>query len=202
MLPLQQNLLGRGEPAFDQSFQGIRRWALDDSAWYEYLADWVDGEQALFASLAASTRWQQQQRPMYQRTVAVPRLVASLPKDGPGHPLIPRMQRALEARYDSDFPSVTLALYRDGNDSVAWHGDYVARERAEAVIATVSLGAPRRFLMRPKGGGRSLARSLGYGDLRVMGGSCQRTWEHSIPKVSKADPRMVIMFRSQYGRGA
>jgi alkylated DNA repair dioxygenase AlkB len=202
-MPIQRSLLGRGEPAFDAAFGGMQRRALDGGAWYEYLADWVDGQESLFEALAASTRWQQQERPMYERTVVVPRLVASLPQDGPGHPLIPQMQRALEARYHSDFPMVTMALYRDGNDSVAWHGDYVAREREEAVIATVSLGSPRRFLLRPKGGGgRSLAMSLGWGDLIVMGGTCQRTWEHSIPKVKQADPRLVIMFRSEYGRGA
>jgi alkylated DNA repair dioxygenase AlkB len=78
---------------------------------------------------------------------------------------------------------------------VAWHGDYVARRMTEALVATVSVGAPRRFLLRPKGGGPSIALSLGEGDLLVMGGSCQRTWDHCVPKVKRAEPRIAIMFR-------
>jgi alkylated DNA repair dioxygenase AlkB len=128
--------------------------------------------------------------------VDVPRLVASLPEDGPGHPLLARMREALTARYGERFERIGLALYRDGNDSVAWHGDYVARELPEAVVATVSLGEPRRFLLRPAAGGPSRAYQLGRGDLIVMGGTCQRTWRHAIPKVSGvAGPRVVVMFR-------
>ena len=79
--------------------------------------------------------------------------------------------------------------------SVAFHGDYVAREMDRALVATVSVGAPRRFLMRPTGGGKSIALTLGWGDLLVMGGTCQRTWQHAIPKVKHALPRIAIMFR-------
>jgi alkylated DNA repair dioxygenase AlkB len=78
---------------------------------------------------------------------------------------------------------------------VAWHGDTVARELPNALVATVSVGAPRRFSLRPKGGGRSLSLSLGWGDLLVMGGTIQRTWQHSVPKTASAAPRISIMFR-------
>jgi alkylated DNA repair dioxygenase AlkB len=90
---------------------------------------------------------------------------------------------------------VSLGYYRNGEESVAWHGDYVARKLPTAQVATISVGEPRRFLLRPKGGGRSLALRLGWGDLLVMGGSCQRTFEHSIPKVAHAGPRIAIMLR-------
>jgi alkylated DNA repair dioxygenase AlkB len=93
---------------------------------------------------------------------------------------------------------VSAGWYRDGNDSVAFHGDRIARERAEAVVATVSLGGARRFLIRPKSGGESRSFSLGHGDLVVMGGSCQRTWEHGIPKSKSAEPRIALMFRHRY----
>jgi len=86
-------------------------------------------------------------------------------------------------------------LYRDGSDSVAWHGDYLARTLENALVATVSVGAARRFLLRPAGGGRSIALQLGLGDLLVMGGTIQRTWQHAVPKVARADPRIVVMFR-------
>jgi len=95
---------------------------------------------------------------------------------------------------------MTAALYRDGNDSVALHGDTTARDMIEAIVATVSLGAPRRFMLRPTEGGASIAMPLGRGDLVVMGGTCQRTWRHGIPKVASAGPRIALMFRPAWAR--
>ena len=195
MLPRTQSLLGGGAPAIDASFARLRRQPLDATAWFDYQPDFVSGHEALFGALCASTSWRTLEREMYEQTVVVPRLVAALPDDGPGHPLLEDIRAALSARYATAFPRTGLALYRDGEDSVAWHGDYIARELPEAVVATVSLGEPRRFLLRPKGGGASRALTLGWGDLIVMGGSCQRTWQHCIPKVARAAPRLVIMFR-------
>jgi alkylated DNA repair dioxygenase AlkB len=195
LLTGQQSLFGGGEPTIDETLAHVRRVPLADGAWIEHQAGWLKGQQALMEVLAANTRWHQQQREMYEKTVVVPRLVASLPEDGPGHPLLEAMRRALSARHGTVFERTGLALYRDGNDSVAWHGDYVARELPEAVVATVSLGEPRRFLLRPAAGGASLGFTLGWGDLIVMGGTCQRTWRHSIPKVASAAPRMVVVFR-------
>jgi alkylated DNA repair dioxygenase AlkB len=191
----QQSLWRAGAPAIDRGFAGIRRIPLAHGAWLEHAPAWVSGEAQLFAALERSTRWRQERVRMYDRTVDVPRLIASLPDDGPGHPLLGEMEAALAARYATALPHVALALYRDGNDSVAWHGDRVARDLDEAVIATVSLGEPRRFLLRPAAGGEARAFTLGWGDLIVMGGSCQRTWRHAIPKQRHADPRMVIVFR-------
>lgn len=202
MLAGQLSLLGGGEPAIDERFSSLKRRALDDGAWIDHQAGWVSGHSALFEALAASTRWQQTEREMYERTVAVPRLIAALPADGPGHPLIERMRSALNRHYGSSFERTGLALYRDGQDSVAWHGDYIARELPEAIVATVSLGEPRRFLVRPKVSApservsaASIAYRLGWGDLIVMGGTCQRTHQHAIPKVARGGQRLVIMFR-------
>ena len=78
---------------------------------------------------------------------------------------------------------------------VAWHGDYVARRMPQALVATVSVGEPRTFLLRKTGGGRSMALKLGWGDLLVMGGSCQRTFQHAIPKAARAGSRIAIMYR-------
>lgn len=194
--PTQPTLFDRGAPAFDpELLPRARRVALDDSAWIEHLPSFVTGEDALLAELVRSTNWRRERREMYDRIVDVPRLVASLPEDGPMHPLLPRIAAALSARYGVDFTRVGLGYYRNGADSVAWHGDYVARELPEAVVATVSLGAPRRFLLRPREGGLSQAFMLGRGDLFVMGGACQRTWRHSVPKVASALPRLAVMFR-------
>ena len=120
--------------------------------------------------------------------------------------MISERRRALAARYATELPYLTLALYRDGRDSVAFHGDRVARNMPEALVATVSLGEPRRFLLRPhpernRGAPRrSVALSLGWGDLVVMGGACQRTWQHGIRKVAAAGPRMAVMFRPDWYR--
>jgi alkylated DNA repair dioxygenase AlkB len=191
----QLSLLGNGDPSLEPGWGSLQHMQLDASAWVEYRPSWVQGQQALMDALCTSTTWHQQRREMYDREVAVPRLVANLPDDGPGHPLLEQMRSALAARYDMEFPRTGLALYRDGNDSVAWHGDTIARDLPAAVVATVSLGQPRRFLLRPAGGGASRAFRLGWGDLIVMGGSCQRTWRHCIPKLAHADPRLVLMFR-------
>jgi alkylated DNA repair dioxygenase AlkB len=198
----QRSLFGGGETAVDGTFATLRRIELDPSAWVDYAPGWLAGHDRLLGHLVRTTRWHQPRREMYDREVDVPRLVASLPDDGPGHPAIEAMRQALSVRYAVELPHVSFGYYRDGRDSVAWHGDYVAREMDEALVATVSLGEPRRFLLRPTGGGASLAFTLGWGDLLVMGGSSQRTWQHAVPKVAHADPRLAVMFRPTWYREA
>src|SRR3954447_10787623 len=191
----QLTLFGNEEPRCDESFGALERIELAGDAWIDLVPGWLRGHANVFDTLARETAWRSEDRKMYDRVVEVPRLYAMLPRDGPGHAVIDEMRHALDAHYGTAFEHVTLALYRDGRDSVAWHGDYVARKLPEALVATVSVGAPRRFLLRPCGGGRSLGYSLGWGDLVVMGGSCQRTYQHAVPKVARAEPRIAIMFR-------
>jgi alkylated DNA repair dioxygenase AlkB len=133
---------------------------------------------------------------MYERVVDVPRLVATWPEDGPGHPLLPEMREALAVHYARPLPRVSLAAYRSGQDSVAFHGDRLGPARDDAIVAIVALGTRRRFLLRPTGGGRSRALDLGAGDLLVMGGTCQSTWEHALPKVAHAGLRISVQLRS------
>ena len=139
---------------------------------------------------------------MFDRTVAVPRLVSSHPGDAPGpHPLLDRARTALADHYrglpGADLATTGLCLYRDGRDSVAWHGDTIGRSATEdTLVAIVSFGSPRARARRPRGGGPSRAFPLGHGDLLVMGGSCQRTWEHAVPKTARAvGPRVSVQFR-------
>ncbi len=106
---------------------------------------------------------------------------------------------SLSAHYEVRFDSVGLNLYRDGTDSVAWHRDRIPAEIVDPVVALVSLGEPRTFLLRPYGGGRSRACKLGQGDLFVTGGQTQRRFEHSVPKVKSSGPRMSIAFRHGVG---
>jgi alkylated DNA repair dioxygenase AlkB len=185
--------------ALDTTFHGALRTELpaatDEAAWVEYVPAWLSGHQVLFEELRRSVRWRQEERQMYERRVQVPRLYATLPADGPLPDILQRAARLLSERYGEAFERISLGYYRDGQDSVAWHGDYVARTMRRALVATISLGAPRPFLLRPSAGGRSLVWSLGWGDLIVMGGSCQRSWQHCVPKRRQAAPRISVMFR-------
>ena len=191
----QLSLFGREEPSFDGEFRALRRTELGEGAWLDLASGWAKGSASLFETLRTGLRWRSERREMYERVVHVPRLFAVLPDDGEGHPILEAMRRVLSDHYGEDFTRMSAAYYRDGNDSVAWHGDTVARKLPNALVATLSLGGPRRFLIRKPGGGKSLAFSLGAGDLVVMGGSCQRTFQHSIPKVKLAPPRISVMFR-------
>lgn len=184
-------------PAFDPEFRALERHELGLGAWIDRVPGWVRGDASLFAELARDLDWRHERRPMYDRVVDVPRLLARVP----AHDLVEAMRVALSARYGEVFVHVTAALYRDGRDSVAFHGDTTARDMLEATVATVSLGAPRKFLVKPTEGGRSRAFALGGGDLVVMGGTCQRTHRHAIPKVAHAEPRIALMFRPSWARG-
>ena len=109
--------------------------------------------------------------------------------------VVEEMASALGGRYRTRFVSVWVNFYRGGGDSVAWHSDRIGIDPAGSMVAIVSLGGPRRFLLRPAGGGRSRSFTLASGDLLVMGGACQQNWEHSVPKVAAAPPRMSVTFR-------
>jgi alkylated DNA repair dioxygenase AlkB len=194
--PVEQvTLFGSGEPRLDAELRGLRRCVLDAQAWIDQLPGWLEGHQALFEALRETTRWRHQRRRMYERIVDVPRLVASLPEDGPGHPVLELAAAALSGHYGRPLDRVSLAYYRDGRDSVAWHGDRLGRLVDDTVVAILSVGAPRRFLLRPAAGGPARSFELGWGDLLVMGGRCQRTWRHSVPKAALAGPRISVQFR-------
>ncbi len=182
----------------DASFSGLDRIQLDEASWLDFAPHWVLGADRLFDELVQRANWQQWSRYMYDKVVADPRLTAFWHADG-GLPLEPpsleRMRSLLSDRYGAVFDSVGMNLYRDGRDSVAWHRDRIAKEIPAPIVVLVSLGEPRRFLVRPHGGGRSKAFRLGGGDLLVTGGRFQRQWEHAVPKVARAGPRISIAFR-------
>ena len=193
---VQGSLFGFAPVGFDDSFSELRRVQLDDEAWLDYCPMWLSGDENLFTTLVDQAEWSQPVVRMYDREVLTPRLVARIQPNI--HPAIPEIIDSLSERYEIRLDQVSAGWYRDGHDSVAYHGDRIARERPRSIVATVSLGAARRFLIRPKEGGQATSFSLGHGDLVVMGGSSQRTWEHAVPKVSSADPRIAFMFRHIY----
>lgn len=196
----QPTLFDAGAAAFDRDFSRLTRRELAEGAWVDHAPRWLEGADGLFEDLLRVAPWQSRVVHMYDRKVAEPRLTArwSLDEDAAPLPILAEMAEALGQRYQVRFTSVGCNLYRDGSDSVAWHGDRIARDLPEATIAIVSLGHARSFRLRPKGGGASLQYKLGGGDLLVMGGSCQRTWDHAVPKVRSAAPRISVTFRHAY----
>ena len=185
---------------FDRSFQGIERIDLAEGAWIDRQPGWASQPDVLFATCLEALDWKEGVERIRGAEVPRPRLVASfgsgeLPS---GLEVVGDMSEALSDRYGVRLERITCNLYRDGRDSVAWHGDRIARNLPEATVAILSLGEPRPFRVRPKGGGRSMGWPAGRGDLIVMGGSCQRTHDHSIPKVAQAGPRIAVMFRHRY----
>ncbi len=182
--------------------RSAHRTPLDSTAWIDHLPNWLAGSQSVFDTVRAAGAWRAERRSMYDRVVDVPRLICWYgPDETPPHPLLATARSALTAHYRNDLPegfsSIAGCLYRDGRDSVAWHGDTIGRGRTEdTLVAIISLGAPRALLLRPLGGGRSLRFMLGHGDLLVMGGSCQRTWQHAIAKTRRpVGPRVSIQLR-------
>ena len=195
----QPSLLAAAEePDIERSFSGLRRIHLDEGSWVDHAPGWVSGADRLFEEVLFGRPWEQRSRRMYDQRVEEPRLTAPWNADS-GRPLEPpileEIRGVLSERYRRAFDSVGFYLYRDGRDSVAWHADRIAAEIEEPIVALVSLGEPRKFLLRPKGGGASRAFLVGHGDLLVTGGKTQRMWEHSVPKVSRAGPRISLAYR-------
>src|SRR3954471_13601912 len=192
---LQRCLLGGGDPRVDEhaSFDRI---ALDDESWIDVARGWLLGADTLLDALLDRVEWQQGRRRMYDRMLDDPRLSRWYKRDDP---LPHDALHAIGARLDEQLGVPLLGpacnYYRDGSDSVAWHADRELRELADTRIAILTLGAPRPFLLRPKGGGRSIDLSPGSGDLLVMGGACQMQWEHSVPKKRSSGPRISLSWR-------
>lgn len=192
------------DAALDPAYAPLapERTVLGSGAWVDHQPGWMSGSDALYAELAREVPWHAERRQMYDRDVAVPRLTKFY---GTGerlpHPLLDEAREALSRHYARElgepFTSAGLCLYRDGDDSVAWHGDTIGRSRTEdTMVAILSVGAPRVLSLRPRAGRIRHRFALGHGDLVVMGGSCQRTWEHAILKTAReVGPRISIQFR-------
>jgi alkylated DNA repair dioxygenase AlkB len=199
---LQGSLFGQTDEISLHPMDPIRRIPLSDGAWVDVLPGWLEGADTLFERLSERVPWRAERRKMYDRVVDVPRLLCFYDeKDELPDPVLGEARSALSRHYADElgepFRTAGLCLYRDGKDSVAWHGDTIGRGSSEdTMVAILSVGAPRSLMLRPRGGGATVRQALGPGDLIVMGGSCQRTWEHAIPKTGKpVGPRISIQFR-------
>jgi alkylated DNA repair dioxygenase AlkB len=200
---VQESLLDLCDsPALGPLAGSVQRVPLTRGAWVDLRPGWLAGAGAVFERLLDAVPWRAEQRKMYDRVVDVPRLLCFYSEDAAlPDPVLTSARDALSAYYQAelgeDFRTAGLCLYRDGRDSVAYHGDTIGRGKTQdTMVAILSLGTPRALLLRPRGGGPSRRYEVGHGDLIVMGGSCQRTWEHAIPKTSRpAGARISVQFR-------
>ena len=191
----QVDLFAQGRPELNTA-ASLERVTLDGASWIDFSSRWLLGGDELLGQLVKGLRWSRAERRMYDRIVQEPRLGALVRIGARNAPVaLEEIASALAKRYAVPFTSAWLNYYRNGGDSVAWHGDRIGLNPADAIVAIVSLGGPRRLLLRPRGGGASRCFTLASGDLLVMGGACQQSWEHSIPKAADAPPRISITLR-------
>jgi alkylated DNA repair dioxygenase AlkB len=200
--PSMFDLAADDAPALGPLAGHIERHELTAGAWVDVLLGWVRGSDAVFDTLLTDVDWRAERRVMYDGEVDVPRLLRWYPgRERLPHDLLTDARAQLSAHYadelGEEFVSAGMCLYRDGRDSVAWHGDTIGRSaHTDTMVAIVSFGSPRNLLLRPRIGGTALRFPLGHGDLIVMGGSCQRTWEHAVPKTARpVGPRVSVQFR-------
>ena len=188
-MPLQPLLLPQADLLFDSAFLSAAE------------------ASTLLAQLTADIAWEQRAIRMFGQQISQPRLTAWYGDPAarytysglawepqPWTPALLALRQRVEAATDTQFNSVLLNYYRDGRDSVAWHRDRLGVS-GDAAVSIVSTGAPRPFLLRPRGGGASRAFLVGHGDLLTMGGLANEGWEHSVPKVAHAGPRISVVFR-------
>jgi len=181
-----------------------------------YMPAWLPTDAAAqrFEALRNEVPWQRQPITLFGRTMMQPRLLAWMGDAGavytysgqrqvpqPWTPVVQDLKRMVEAESGARFNSVLLNFYRDGADSMGWHSDDEPELGPTPVIASLTLGAERRFVFRPrdKNDARRVPIVLGDGSLLVMRGDCQRRWQHAVPKTAKpAGGRINLTFRWVY----
>jgi len=185
---------------------------LDDGSWVDVWRGWLDGAPEMFDHLRENVKWQTSRLFRYDHFVEENRLGsfwrrgAALP-----HPDLAQVHKTIQHRYNVEFNSFGMMQYRDGNDGQAFHRDTDMRWLDDTIIAILSLGARRPWLLRPRSvrntldavdGLRGATHDLqpGNGDLIVMGGACQQNWEHSVPYMSKLGVGIRISLQWRWAR--
>jgi len=197
MVPGQRSLFASGEVAIADDARW-ERLVLDDTSWVDLCRGFLEGADAVLDVVLATDPWQAGRRFMYDRMVDDPRLTYRARHPGwVPHPVLAQVRDRLAARYRVALGGAACNYYRDGRDSVAPHRDRELRDTDDALVCLLSLGATRPFRIRSHGrrGGPSHDLAPGSGDLLVMGGACQRGWEHGVPKVRVAGPRVSVSWR-------
>lgn len=192
----QLSLLGTGQRRVPDTMGALDRLHLGHGAWIDWCPQWLPGADDWLGHLRDDISWHGAERPMYDRIVAVPRLMAHFRRDDTDLPAdVDALAQRVEDHYGVAFPTVGCNWYRNGNDSVAWHADRVRRP-GDSIVAIIGLGERRPFLLRPATGGPSRKWLVGDGDLIVLGGTIQAGWQHAVPKVAGDGERISIMIRS------
>jgi alkylated DNA repair dioxygenase AlkB len=196
--PAQGNLFAsRGEISVDGTFGTATRTTLDARSWVEVVPAWLSGADSLFERLATVVPWKEHYRCLFDRTFLEPRLTAEYRDVRDAPEPVAAMADVLSAHYHVRYDSVWLNLYRDGRDGTGWHRDRFSCRRPECIVPVLSLGATRRFLLKPRHGGSSIGFSPQSGDLIVMGGRCQQEWVHGVPKTPGThEARISVNFQS------
>lgn len=186
---------------------------LGRGAWVSLDPTWLDPEEAtsLLQELIATETWEQRPIMVFGREIMQPRLIGwagTIPykysgQTLPPRPLTPTLQRLTDAAGEvaqTPFNHVLLNRYRDGADHMSYHSDNEPELGKDPVIAALSVGSPRRFLLRRKDRRRNHKVTLHHGSLLVMGGNIQHTWRHAVPKMANVEgERINITFRRLLG---
>lgn len=170
---------------------------LDDDCRVDHAPGWLTGADDLFLHLLDSLSWQSHHRWINGQNMLEPRLSTTIRDPSKA---LNDIAEELTGYYGRGYVAAWANLYRDGNDGVAWHGDRHRPGSLHEDVALVSMGARRPFRIRRRGGGLSRAWTLASGDLLVMRGPAQQRFEHCIPKLASAGPRISIAFRCPQGR--
>jgi alkylated DNA repair dioxygenase AlkB len=184
--------------SIDRTFETARRVALDAESWIDVVPGWMSGSRALLDQLVGSAPWEQRERRMFEQVFREPRLTAEYPDvhAAPESILVDACE-ALSAHYDVTYDGLWINFYRDGNDSTGWHRDRFACRQCDTIVPVLTLGATRRFLIKPREGGKSIVFKPSSGDLIVMGGRAQEAWLHGVPREPRIEERRIsINFQS------
>ena len=174
-----------------------QRTQLDDDCWVDHAPGWVQGADDLYATIRDSLAWRSHRRWIVDSEVVEPRLSTNITEPSTA---LQEIGHCLTDHYGVDLVASWANLYRDGRDSVAWHGDRFRPGAVHETVALASFGGPRTLRIRPRGGGPSRPWNLASGDLLVMGGPTQHRFEHCIPKTAGSGGRISVAYRCPRGR--
>ena len=182
-----------------------------DEADMEYQPDFLGHQEALtlYETLENETPWTQEVVHVYGKSHPAPRLSCWVSdptmsysysytrmEPTPWTPTLLILKERIEKSTGCTFNSVLLNYYRDGQDTTGWHSDDEAELGRNPVIASISLGAPRDFLLRHKNKDRKHKITLENGSLLMMKGATQHFWQHHVPKRANAFGRINLTFRT------
>jgi alkylated DNA repair dioxygenase AlkB len=182
----QSSLFDVADPYVDRTFGTARHIPLDEHSWLEYVPGWLTGSAELFDELQVQADWEQRTRWMFNQRVTEPRLTAEYPQAAQAPQALQDIAAVLSEHYGTRYDKLWINLYRDHRDGTSWHGDVIGKHQEQSIVPVLSLGATRRFLIRPRAGGASVGLRPASGDLIVMGGQAQVDWRHSVPKQATA----------------